>query len=33
MNINYDELLEEINFYNPSIGIPVFFNYNNNNNH
>lgn len=32
MNINYDELLDKINFYNPSIGIPVFFNYNNNNN-
>ena len=28
MNINYQELLENINFYNPSIGIPVFFNYN-----
>ena len=30
MNINYEKLLENINFYNPSIAIPVFFNYNNN---
>lgn len=28
--MNNDELLEKINFYNPTIAIPVFFNYNNN---
>lgn len=31
MNINYQKLLENINFYNPPIAIPVFFNHNNNN--